>query len=192
MNRPTQLFLTVAAVLILTTGVAFAQASGAGTGTLGQQTQRAMQTAMDDLYNKGMDMPSPSSLEEIVGKEKVDAFLENAVVKLTFMPDGVYLAKAVEGGEVLSIRLGKAKMTPSEDEEYVDGWLIRDGEYKIPKKAQKLSMELKAGPTQVTVECHNKYGQSEDPVTFYVGPLDGLFCVGFTEVDEDEGGDEVG
>ncbi len=191
MNRRLKLFLALLAALTITPGGAFGQGGGAGPGALGQQTQRAMQTAMDDLFNKGMGMPTSASLEEIVGKEKVDAFLAGAVVKLTFLPDGVFEAKAQEGGEVVSIQLGRAKMSPSEDEEYVDGWLIRMGEFEAPKKAQKLSMKLKAGPTEVNVECHNKLGKSDDPVTFYVGPLDGLFCMGFTESAE-ESGDEVG
>jgi hypothetical protein len=158
-----------------------------GTGDLGQQTRRGMEQAFDNLLNDGMSMPDPQSLGEIVGQEKVDAFLENAVVKLTFMPDGAYKASALEGGEVIFFKLGKAKFTPAEDEEYDEGWLTRLGEYEAPKKAQKLIMKLKAGPTEVDVTCHNKYGPSEQPVTFYVGPLDGLFCVGFTEGVEPEG-----
>lgn len=179
--------LMIVAALIVVTGAAHAQL---GQGSLGQQTQRAMQTAMNDLFNDGMEVPTQDSLAEKVGKDKLDAFLENAVVKLRFMPDGGYEALALEGGELLSFKLGKAKFTPAEDEEYTDGWLSRKGEYAIPKKSQKLSLQLRAGPTEVTVDCHNKYSKSEEPVTFYVGPLDGLFCVGFTN--EDSSGDEVG
>ncbi len=186
-KNPIRLFVT----LLAAAAVGAAPAVSQDAGSLGQQTQRAMQTAMDDLYNAGLGMPSPESLEEKVGKEKVDAFLAGAVVKLTFTPDGVYKAVAKEGGEVVSFRLGKDELTPAADEEYADGWLIRKGEFKMPKKAQKLSLDLKAGPTRVTVECHNKYGKSEDPVTFYVGPLDGLFCIGFTEAEE-EAGDKAG
>ncbi len=120
----------------------------------------------------------------------MDAFLAGAVVKLTFLPEGVYKAKAQEGGEIVSFKLGRKTLTPGADEEYDDGWLIREGEFQMPKKAQKLSLNLKAGPNEVTVDCHNRYGKSEEPVTFYVGPLDGLFCVGLTETAED--GDEVG
>ncbi len=191
MNRTCTYSLIVLTTLIVSAGPALAQAGAAGTGSLGQQTQRAMQSAMDDLYNQGVGIPTSESLEEQVGKEKLDAFLEGAVVKLTFLPDGAYTASAQEGGEILSFKLGREKFTPSLDEEYVDGWLIREGEFKMPKKAQKLSLDLKAGPTQVTVECHNKYGKTEEPVTFYVGPLDGLFCVGLSEADE-TGEDVVG
>lgn len=191
MNRRNTLILVVLAAAAAIAGPSFAQ-GGTDAGGLGQQTQRAMQSAMDDLFNAGMGMPSPESLEEKVGKEKVDAFLAGAVVKLTFMPDGEYKALAQEGGEVVSFKLGKDKFTPSLDEEYEDGWLIREGEFKMPKRAQKLSLDLKAGLTEVTVECHNKYGKSEEPVTFYVGPLDGLFCVGFTEAVDGSGEDEVG
>ena len=186
--------LILTAAILATAGAALAQfgGGGAGSGELEQQTQRAMQSAFDDLYNQGMTMPTSTSLEELVGKEKVDAFLAKAVVKLTFLPDGAYKAYALEGGEVISIKLGKEKMSPSEDEEYVDGWLIRDGAFTVPKKAQKLSMELKAGPTEVTVDCHNKYSKSEQPVTFYVGPLDGLFCIGLTEEQVEGEDDQVG
>lgn len=188
MNRRTKLFLAVFTAATLTGASAFAQ----GSGSLGQQTQREMRTAMNDLVNQGMGMPSPESLEKRVGKEKVDAFLAGAVVKLTFQPDGVYKAEAMEGGEIVSFKLGKETLTPSLDEEYDDGWLIREGEFSMPKKAQKLSLNLKKGPNEVTVDCHNKYSKSEEPVTFYVGPLDGLFCFGFTETEESEEEDAVG
>ncbi len=178
------------AVALLPSGAALAQL---GDGGLGQQTQRAMQTAMDDLYNDGLGLPTAESLEEKLGKEKVETFLRNAVVKITFMPDGGYEAYALEGGEVISFKLGKEKMTPDLDEEYLDGWLLRKGGFEMPKKAQTLTMELKAGPTEVSVECHNKFSKSEEPVTFYVGPLDGLFCVGFTEAEDEAGAsDQVG
>ncbi len=191
MSHTTRAFVMSLALAAATAAAAVAQgAGGSGTGDLGQQTQRAMQTAMDDLFNQGLGMPSSESLEEKVGKEKLDAFLANAVVKLTFNPDGVYKAVAKEGGEIVSFRLGKDELTPGADEEYDQGWLIRQGKFKMPRKAQKLSLDLKAGPTRVTVECHNKFAKSEDPVTFYVGPLDGLFCVGFTEADK-AGADEV-
>jgi len=35
------------------------------------------------------------------------------------------------------------------------------------------------------VECYNKHGKSEKDVTYYVGPLNGLFCMGLA--DEDAG-----
>lgn len=175
--------LATALVVLLCAGAAHAQF---GTGELGQQTRRGMEQAFDNLLNDGLDAPDPKALGEVVGQEKVDAFLAGAVVKLTFMPDGAFKASALEGGEVIFFKLGKAKFTPEEDEEYNEGWLIRNGEFETPKKAQKLSLKLKAGPNEVDVDCHNKYGPSEDPVTFYVGPLDGLFCVGFTESEESD------
>lgn len=184
-------FAVLVTVLCLGATSVFAQGGIGGSGELGQQTQRAMQSAMDDLFNVGMGTPTAANLAEKVGQEKLDAFLAAAVVKLTFMPDGGYEAQALEGGEILSFNLGRKKFTPAEDEEYIEGWLIRKGEFEMPKKAQKLSMSLRAGPTEVSVECHNKYGRSEEAVTFYVGPLDGLFCVGFQE-EESGSGDEVG
>jgi hypothetical protein len=176
-------------ILALLPAAAMAQFDDGG---LGQQTQRAMETAMDDLYNAGLGTPTARTFEEMVGKEKVEAFLHNAVVKLTLMPDGAYQAYALEGGEVISFTLGKDQLTPNPDEEYLDGWLLRRGSFKMPKKGQKLTMLLKAGPTEVSVECHNKFSESKEPVTFYVGPLDGLFCVGFTESEEPGKEDQVG
>ncbi len=181
--------LLVALTIVALPTAAFAQFDDGG---LGQQTQRAMESAMDDLFNADQGPPTAESLQEKVGKEKVDAFIQNAVVKLTFLPEGAYTAEALEGGEVIFFKIGKEKFTPSEDEQYADGWLTRTGEYNQPKKAQKLVLQLKAGPTEVTVNCHNKYSQSEQPITFYVGPLDGLFCVGFTEEEMSEGDDQVG
>jgi len=178
MSRALLSIAAVAAAVVVCAGDLHAQF---GTGDLGQQTRRGMEQAFDNLLNEGLEMPDPASLGEIVGREKVDAFLEGAVVKLTFMPDGEYEASALEGGEVIFFKIGKQKFTPEEDEEYDQGWLIRNGEFEAPKKAQKLTMKLKAGPNEVDVSCHNKYGPSESPVTFYVGPLDGLFCVGFAE-----------
>jgi hypothetical protein len=40
---------------------------------------------------------------------------------------------------------------------------------------------MKAGAREVTVDCSNQFKRAEQPVTYYVGPLDGLFCMGLAD-----------
>ncbi len=166
-----------AASLILIAGTARAQRSG---GDLPQEAQRAMTQGLMDLQNQGA-LTTHESLAAQVGPEKLKAFLDGAVVRLELHPDGSYDAYCLEGGELVSIRLGKEQISPSSAATREEQWLHSSGELAPPKRAQKLALTMRAGGQKVTVDCFNKYGRSEARVTYYVGPLDGLFCMGLSD-----------
>lgn len=172
-----------AAVSLLLAGASQAQLNDGG---LSQQMRRSMEQAFEDLYNasEGLVAPTQDSFEERVGKEKLDAFIDGSVVRLSLEPDGSFSAYALEGGELLSFNLGKASVELAGDEEWVDPWYKRVGSVEVPKKPQKLELNIRAGDSEVQVECHNKYGRTETRVTYYVGPLDGLFCMGLADAGE--------
>ncbi len=173
-----------AAAFVLVAGAAQAQGQRGG-GGLPQEAQRAMTQGLMDLQNQGA-LTTADSLAELVGHEKLKSFLDGAVVKLQLHPDGAFDAYCLEGGELVSIRLGKDQVTPPSLATRKEGWLHSSGELTPPKRAQKLSLTMRAGGQKVTVDCFNKYRRSEELVTYYVGPLDGLFCMGLSE-DEKSG-----
>jgi hypothetical protein len=49
------------------------------------------------------------------------------------------------------------------------------------KKPQKLTLKLDADGREDLAECFNKFGKSEQDATYYVGPLNGLFCMGLAD-----------
>ncbi len=153
---------------------------GPGSGGLPQEVQRSMEQSMRNLDNQGL-MTTRESLVESVGQEKLEAFLEGSLVRLTLFPDGTYSASFLEGGDLVAFRLGKQKIATGEEAEMEDDWYIKSGSFDAPKRAQPLSMTISARGRETIVECYNKFAKAEEPVTFYVGPLDGLFCMGLAE-----------
>jgi hypothetical protein len=178
MNRATRVLLSICVLVVSTTAVVTAQVGGAEHC---QHTLRMMNSALNELYNESLGALSRESLEAEYGKETVDAFVESAVAKVTLLPDGTYRAQALKGGEVVSVKLGKQRLEPGAELGYDGDWLIREGEFEAPEKARTLSLGLRAGSNAARVSCHRKYGEGEAPVTFYVGALDGLFCIGFDD-----------
>ncbi len=165
--------------LFLAGAVALAQ----GTGELPQQVRRNMEAAMRNLQNQGL-ASTQATFEESVGKERLERFLEGAVVKLTFHPDQSFTASSLEGGELVAFKLGKQTIELDGEGIHEEQWLSKSGRFKAPKYPQELSMTLRAGATEVAVDCHTRYRKSTEAVTFYVGPLDGLFCLGLSETSE--------
>ena len=154
--------------------------SAQDTGGLPQQVQWGMQQAMRDLENRSLGVTEEAMKEE-VGAEVLQEFIDGAVVRLVLSPDGKFSAYTLEGGELVSFELGKQKVEMVGDGDWEDPWVARSGEYEVPKKPQKLSLKLDAQGQEVLVECYNKFGKPEQDVTYYVGPLNGLFCMGLTE-----------
>lgn len=172
--------LTIAAVaLLVVVGPAFPQA-GQGTGGLPQSVQWGMQQAMRDLENESLGITEEAMAAE-VGEEVLASFVEGAVVRLVLTPDGRFMAYTLEGGELVSFKLGKQAIQLSGEGDWEDPWVSRTGEYEIPKRPQKLTMILDALGQEVVVDCFNKFGKPEENVTYYIGPLNGLFCLGLTD-----------
>ena len=152
------------------------------TGGLPQTVQWGMQQAMRDLEAKSLGITEEYMKEE-VGAEALQDFIEGAVVRLILSPEGSFAAYTLEGGDLVSFKLGKQQVAVTGDGDWEDPWVARSGEFAAPKKPQKLTLNLDARGQEVQVECFNKYGKSETDVTYYVGPLNGLFCMGLTDED---------
>ena len=153
------------------------------TGGLPQQAVRGMEQAMERLENRD-SVGTQESLAESFGQEKMDAFLAGAVVKLVLTPEGFFELWWQEGGEIVSVDLGKSTLPLSGQSSEEEEWLKRTGPYKAPKRPQSVSFGLKAGGRNMNVDCYNKFSRSDQSVTYYIGPLDGLFCMGITAEEE--------
>jgi hypothetical protein len=169
--------------LMLVAGSALAQP---GSGGLPQEARRAMQTAMTDLENKSL-LVTRESMGEEFGEDEMAAFLDGAVVRLTLFPDGKYEVCSLSGGEVVSFKLGKESVDTRHEGAWEDEWFKKTGEYGIAKRSQYLSLIISAGPQKVAVNCFNQYRKKDGVVTYYVGPLDGLFCLGLAEQEDKTG-----
>ena len=152
-----------------------------GSGSLDQQTRRGLEMAMMDLENQSLGI-TEEAMKESIGAEKLQAFLEGALVRLVLRPDGRYTSSAMLGGELVSFKVGKQEVAASEDWSLDDNeWVQRSGEFQVSKKAQKVWLTVRAGEQEVTAKCFNRYNASDGAMTFYVGPLDGYFCMGLLE-----------
>jgi hypothetical protein len=169
--------------LLLFAGPSLAQP---GSGGLPQEARRGMEMAMQDLENKTL-LVTRESMGQQFGEEEMTTFLDGAVVRLTLYPDGKYEVFSLSGGEVVSFKLGKESVSIDQEGVWEDEWLKKSGECGIAKRAQYLSLIVSAGPQKVAVNCFNQYRKKDGVVTYYVGPLDGLFCLGLAEEEEKAG-----
>ena len=169
--------LDLTCVLLL---AASALAQRGGVGGLPQQVRKGMERAMQRLENKQF-MTTLESLEQSIGPEEVAGFLEGALVRLALYPDGSFAAYSIEGGEVVSFSLGKQKVAIAPGPVKKENLLKQTGKFSAPRRPQDISLTLRGQGQEVTVDCFNKYRKRKVAVTFYVGPLDGLFCMGLAE-----------
>ena len=152
-----------------------------GTGDIGQQARRGMEMAMLDLESQSLGV-TEESMKESIGEEALATFLEGAVVRLELYPDGRFTSYSMLGGDLVSFKVGKESFATGEEWSLDENeWVQRSGEFIVPKKAQKISLTVQAGENEVTAKCFNKYRGADGPVTFYVGPLDGYFCLGLLD-----------
>ena len=164
-------------LLLIAASPSFAQRD---TGGLPQQVQWGMEHAMRDLEEKSLGI-TVESMEESVGKEALQDFIDGAVIRLILSPEGQYTSYALEGGDLMSFTLGKKEFAIGSEWESEDDWIKTTGEFSVPKKPQKLALKVSAQGQEISVECYNKYGQTESDVTYYIGPLNGLFCMGLSD-----------
>jgi len=140
-----------------------------------------MEMAMMDLENQSLGV-TEEAMKQSIGEAELEAFLQGTIVRLELYPDGRFTSYSMLGGELVSFKVGKESFTTGDEWSLDENeWVKRTGEFKIPKKAQKVALTVKAGDREVTAKCFNKYVASEGSTTFYVGPLDGYFCLGLVE-----------
>lgn len=175
--------LALAAVSLLLLAVPSFPQAGQGTGGLPQSVQWGMQQAMRDLENESLGITQETMSQE-VGADVLKLFVDEAVVRLVLSPAGTFTAYTLEGGELVSFKLGKQSIKMTGEGDWEDPWVSRTGDYEIPKRPQKLTLTLDALGQKTDVEYFNKFGKPEEDVTDYVGPLNGLFCMGLAKEEE--------
>jgi len=177
MKKPTILV----AALILCVSPSFAQRAGdLFGGDLGQNYTNSLNNKFDQMTVEDI-ASDPAYLESIYSRSMLDSFFSNTVIKVSLYPDGSYAALARSGGEVVAIKLGKQKMAVDGPIYDSDGWGLKAGEYAIPKRAQKLALTFAARGREMTVECVTRFSRSEHAITFFVGPMNGLQCLGLAD-----------
>ena len=177
MKKPTILV----AALILSVSPAIAQQAGdLFGGDIGQNyanniTNKFNSMTVEDIAD------DPAYLEKTYSRAALDNFFSNTVIKVSLYPDGSYAALAQSGGEVVGIKLGKQKMAVGGPIYDSEGWGLKAGEYVIPKRAQNLALTFAARGQEMTVECATRFSRSEHAITFFVGPMNGLQCLGLAD-----------
>lgn len=177
------LFAAALAILTTTFVVAPATAQRASDmfgGDLPQQYGNDINGKFDQMRVEDM-LNDPAYMEQFYSKAELEQFFDNTLVKVTFYPDGSYIAYARSGGEVSGVKLGKKSIDPTSGAWESDQWSLRAGSYAAPKRPQSVSLKLAAAGNEVEVECMNKFEQSDSTLTFYVGPLLGLRCLGMVD-----------
>ena len=147
---------------------------------LPQEAQWAIESSLQRLESSRA-MATRVELEKSLDPKKLESFLDGAVVRLRFLPDGTFEALTLDGGELLAFELGKERVEPSGEASKDGRWLRRSGQYPLLKRPQLLSLIVRAGDREVSVDCYNKLKRSERAVTYHVGPLNGLFCMGLVD-----------
>lgn len=119
---------------------------------------------------------------ESIGEEQMEAFLDAALVRLVLSPDGKFTSYTMPGGELVSFKLGRKVVSTGKDSALDDNdWIVRSGDFAVPKQPQTVTLSVKAGDRQIDTRCFNEFGPSDHPVTFHMGLLEGVFCVGLVE-----------
>lgn len=186
-SRITVLFLTIAAL-----ATAPAQAQRVGElfgGDLPEEYVNDISAKFDQMRVEEMKN-DPAFLEQFYTREQLDLFFTNTVVEVTVYPDGSYLAYTRPGGELLEIEIGKKRFTPAVDVLSSEPWILRAGELATPRRRQAVTLKLAARDNEISVECLTKLERTDRTITYYVGPLNGLVCLGLVD-DEAPPFDEV-
>lgn len=164
-------------------GLSPARAQRAGElfgGELGQDYANQISAKFDQMRIDEM-RNDPAFLEQHFTKAELDTFFANTVVEVTIYPDGSYIAYTRPGGELVRIEVGRKKFTPGREIHSSADWRLEAGELATPRWPQKVSLEMTARGSEVSVDCLNKLERTDQTITFYVGPLGGLQCLGLVD-----------
>lgn len=128
------------------------------------------------------DMASdPAYLEKIYSPEQLEIFFDGTFVKVSLYPDGSYAVQSQPGGEVTGFKVGKVKVKTGGETWDSDGWNLKAGEFAAPKRRSDVTINISAGGQQMEVECMNRFERSEHAITYYIGPLNGMQCLGLAD-----------
>lgn len=120
-----------------------------------------------------------AEMMESIGEEQLQAFLDTELVRLVLSPDGEFTSYTMPGGELVSFKLGRKVISTGKDSSLGENdWVVRQGDFTVPERPQTVTLSVKAGDREINAECFNEFGPSDEPVTFHMGLLEGVFCVG--------------
>ena len=174
-------YLVLAAVLLIAVSpVAAQRASDVFGGDLPQEYGNDINNKFDLMRVDEM-LNDPAMLEQFYSAEQLATFFEQAVVKISFYPDGSYVAYARQGGDLTGLKLGRKKVALENNAWESGAWRLRAGQFTQSKRATPVTLRLAAAGNEASVECMNKLQHSDETVTFYVGPMNGLRCVGLVD-----------
>lgn len=124
------------------------------------------------------------AMMESIGEEQMKAFLDAALVRLVLSPEGKFTSYTMPGGELVSFKLGRKAISTGQGSSLDENdWVVRTGEFPVPKRPQSVTLSIRAGDSQIDTKCFNEFEPSDQPVTFHMGMLEGVFCVGLVEED---------
>lgn len=173
--------LVVVSALLLFATPSYAQRVGdLMGGDLPPEAKSGIEATINDARNNNF-AERAAALANGATDEQLEAFFDGAVARVSLLPDGTWLASAKQGGEIVSVAIGKAEIHPGASRTPVDGWLAQAGNWEGAKRLQAVTMTLAAGGREITVKCLNKYRPSDNTISYWVGPMNGLMCLGLEE-----------
>ncbi len=124
-------------------------------------------------------MADGEALRARYGEQELAAFVDGSMAKLTLYPDGRFAAFAKPGGGFVEFKLGGKRFAVEDQTAREAAWLTADGEFEVPRRARAVQLKLQAGGREIPVDCAGMFEPGDEPVTFWVGNLRGLTCLGF-------------
>jgi hypothetical protein len=176
--KPTTILL---AALILTVAPAYAQTAGdIFGGDVGPHYGRNIDSQFNRLTIDAI-ANDPAYLESIYPASMLKAFFDGTFVKVSLYPDGSYAVLSQPGGEVTGFKVGKVKVQTGGQTWISDGWNLKAGEFATPKRRSAVTINISARGQQMEVECKTRFERSDHAITYFIGPMNGMQCLGLTD-----------
>jgi hypothetical protein len=149
------------------------------------ETAHPFAASMEERRRTIVDSESGITEEQMmesIGEEQMEAFLDAALVRLVLSPEGSFTSYTMPGGELVSFKLGRRTVSTGKGSTLDENdWVVRSGEFAVPKRPQSVTLLVKAVDNEFQTKCFNEFTPSDEPVTFHMGLLEGVFCVGLVE-----------
>jgi hypothetical protein len=166
---------TLTSALLLVASSASAQFGGQDLPATAVKGMQANITRHQDMKQ----MADVADLRDRYGEQELETFVDESMAKLTLYPDGRFAAYAKPGGGFVEFKLGGKKFAVAEQTERDAAWLTTDGQFAVPKRSRSVHLMLQAGGREIPIDCAGMFEPGDEPITFWVGDLRGLNCLGF-------------
>jgi hypothetical protein len=178
MKRPT---ILLAALILAVAPAAYAQtASDLFGGDLGPAYGRNIDSQFQRMSVEAI-ASDPAYLQKIYPAAMLETFFDGTFVKVSLYPDGSYAVLSQPGGDVTAFKVGKTRVTTGGETWDSDGWNLKAGEFAAPKRRSDVTISISASGQQMEVECLTRFERSEHAITFYIGPMNGMQCLGMAD-----------